>query len=643
MKLRFFILLLFSSCCFAYIQIPSVTLQTSDQKTKGIASNLPRQTVTEKQIKFLHPNSVSELLKQTTDIVVKDLNGDNTNSSISMRGFGDNGAQNALILINGQPLINPDLQAPDLNLLPISNVERIETMKNSQSVLYGDQAVGGVVNIITSTPRKPIKKVSAGYGSFSAKNLQGEFADSLKNGIGYDLNLGHFESNHYRNHNNEQKDHAILNLNYNTATSSSYLILENINQNLQLPGGLTRAQVKQNREQAKNNADKEDTNNSIAMFGANDQITQNWRTKLDGSALYGKAHGVNTLSNIPYDFNKSRKDFFLRPEASGKFNISQLTVKPIFGVEYRNSYYQYQSAVYQSKNTQNQMAAFTLFNIPFYTKWEISAGARAAKSIEKSNPLMTNKTYKNSAFITTFELLYHITPAWQAYIRRAGNYRFPKADEDTLTQNNQPLKTQTGASYELGSSWKIKKLTLLGEIYQLDLKNEIEYVPPINSASGFGSNQNLDRTRRRGASLNADYQILKFWSANAGYQYVRPKFINGTYKGNYIPAVPEQTFTLGTIFHFCDHFYIFLNGNYIGSQYAGADVQNKQLLGGYTVINTGAGYQIKKVKIMLKINNITNREYNAYTVMNNPTSLNSELYYYPAASINGSLNFMVDF
>lgn len=643
MKFQFLILFLFSSCCFAYIEIPSVTLQTSDQKTKSIESNLPKQTVTEKQIKNLRPGSVSELLRQTTDIIVHDLNGDNTNSSISMRGFGDNGAQNALILINGQPLINPDLQSPDLNFLPISNVIRIETMQNSQSVLYGDQAVGGVVNIITASPSKPVKKINLGYGSFSAKNLQGEIANSFKNGIGYDLNLGHFDSNHYRNHNDEQKDHAALNLNYNTASSSSYLMLENINQDLQTPGGLMREQVIQNREQSQNNTDKEDTNNSIAMFGANNQISENWQTKVDGSAVYGTADGVNTFSNTHYDFDKTRKDFFLRPEISGDMKVSHLTLKPIFGADYRYSYYQYQSIIYQSKNTQNQMSAFTLFNIPFDRKFEFIAGARAAKSIEESNASMIDKTYQNSAFITTVEFLYHITPTLQAYIRRAGNYRFPKADEDTLTQNNQPLKTQIGASYELGTSWQIKKLTLLGEIYQLDLKNEIEYVPLINSASGFGYNQNLDRTRRRGFNLNADYQILKFWSANATYQYVRPKFIDGPYEGNYIPAVPEQTLTLGTIIHLCDHFYIFLNGDYIGSEYASADVQNKQILGGYTVINTGAGYQIKNVKIILKINNITDREYNAYMVMDNPTSQSPQLYYYPAAGINGSLDFTVDF
>lgn len=639
----FFILLLFSSCCFAYIQIPSITLQTSDQKTKGINSNLPRQTVTQKQIKILHPNSISELLRQTTGIVVKDLNGDNTRSSISMRGFGDNAAQNALILVNGQPLTNPDLGMPNLNLLPISNVERIEIMQNSQSILYGDQAVGGVVNIITSTPSKAVRKISTSYGSFATKNIQGEIADSFKNGVGYDLNLGHYASNHFRAHNDEQKNHAALNLTYNNAATSAYLNFENIDQDLQFASTLTRDQVKQNRRQAKNYNDKENMNNSLIMFGLNKQASTNWKAKIDGSALIGMGDGITSFLNKPYHFDKRRKSFFIRPELLGAFKFLSLNIQPTVGTELKTSQYKYQSTVYASKVKQNQLAAFTLFNIPLDTKWELTAGARAAKSLDQTNSATINKSYHNQVFVTSIGVYYHLTSHWQAYIRRAGNYRFPKVDEDTLTQNNQPLKTQTGASYELGTSWQTKTLTLLAQLYQLDLKNEIEYVPLTNPALGFGYNHNLDRTRRRGASLNADYQILKDWSANASYQYVRPKFISGPYKGNYIPAVPEQTVTLGTVVHFCEHFYVFLNGNYLGAQYASADVENKQLLGGYAVINTGAGYQIKHVKIMLKINNITNREYNAYTVMKSPTSQNSQLFYYPAAGINGSLNLILDY
>ncbi len=485
MKFRFFTLLLFSSCCFAYIQIPSVTLQTSDQETKGIDSSLPRQTVTKKQIQAFHPSTISELLRQSTDLVIQDLNGDNTRSSISMRGFGDNAAQNALILINGQPFTNPDLGTPDLNLLPISNVDRIETMQNSQSILYGDQAVGGVINIITSSPTKPVKKVNMSYGSFAAKNIQGEIADSFKNGVGYDLNLGHFASNHYRSHNEEQRNYAMLNLSYNDATTSSYLNFENINQDLQFPGILTREQVKQNRRQTRNYNDKENTNNSIIMFGVSKQVTTNWKTKVDGSILYGNGRGITTFLNTPYKFNKKRRNFFIRPEISGNFNLSKITIKPIFGLTLKNSQYQYKSSVYQSKDAQNQLAAFSLFNIPFCSKWELTTGARAAKSLDRINSASINKSYNNQVFITSIGLHYHLTSYWQAYIRRAGNYRFPKVDEDTLTQNNKPLKTQTGASYELGSSWKAKKLTLLAQLYQLDLKNEIEYIPLINSVLGF--------------------------------------------------------------------------------------------------------------------------------------------------------------
>lgn len=69
-------------------------------------------------------------------------------SRVNIRGL----ERGALILINGAP-INLNGKNSLSGILP-ENVERIEIVKGASSTLYGAEALGGVINIITSTPEK---------------------------------------------------------------------------------------------------------------------------------------------------------------------------------------------------------------------------------------------------------------------------------------------------------------------------------------------------------------------------------------------------------------------------------------------------------------------------------------------------------
>src|SRR5262249_36583314 len=70
--------------------------------------------------------------------------------AVDLRGFGAFATANTLVLINGRRLNDIDMSQVDLSTLPLNSIERIEiTRGNSGAVLYGDNAVGGVINIVT--------------------------------------------------------------------------------------------------------------------------------------------------------------------------------------------------------------------------------------------------------------------------------------------------------------------------------------------------------------------------------------------------------------------------------------------------------------------------------------------------------------
>ena len=97
-------------------------------------------------------NSVADVLRDTTANSfgsLREASGSNASNvaHVNLRGLG---SSSTLVLLNGQRLpSNAVTGSVDLNLIPMAAVERIEVLKDGASALYGSDALGGVVNIIT--------------------------------------------------------------------------------------------------------------------------------------------------------------------------------------------------------------------------------------------------------------------------------------------------------------------------------------------------------------------------------------------------------------------------------------------------------------------------------------------------------------
>ena len=141
--------------------------------------------ITADDIRHSGADNVVELLRNQGGIQISDLYGDGSRATISMRGFGGNAQANTLVLVDGRRLNNADLGNPALNSVSLKDVERIEIMRGSAGVLYGDQAVGGVINIITRRPDKLHAGLAAEAGSYGRKSVNVELSNRHDNGLGY--------------------------------------------------------------------------------------------------------------------------------------------------------------------------------------------------------------------------------------------------------------------------------------------------------------------------------------------------------------------------------------------------------------------------------------------------------------------------
>ncbi|KQM26385.1 MULTISPECIES: TonB-dependent receptor plug domain-containing protein [unclassified Sphingomonas] len=109
---------------------------------------------------------VSDLLRQTPGVTVTRNGGPGTTTSVNIRG-GD--SDQTVALIDGVKLNDPSSPGGGFNFgnLLIGNIARIEVLRGAQSVLWGSQAIGGVVNMITRQPTEALAiNARAEGGSF---------------------------------------------------------------------------------------------------------------------------------------------------------------------------------------------------------------------------------------------------------------------------------------------------------------------------------------------------------------------------------------------------------------------------------------------------------------------------------------------
>lgn len=134
--------------------------------------------------------AVSDLLRSVPGITVTSNGGLGTTTSVNIRGAE---SDQTVALIDGVKLNDPSTPGGGFNFgnLLTGNIERIEVVRGSQSVLWGSQAIGGVVNIVTRTPTEQLAvNAAAEYGwrdtARVVGNVSGKFGPvSASVGAGY--------------------------------------------------------------------------------------------------------------------------------------------------------------------------------------------------------------------------------------------------------------------------------------------------------------------------------------------------------------------------------------------------------------------------------------------------------------------------
>ncbi len=217
-------------------------------------------------------------------------------TTVDLRGFGATAVSNTLVLLNGRRLTDIDLSGIDFSTIPRDSIQRIEiTRGNSGAVLYGDGAVGGVINIITKTGvAQPLSgRVEAGFGSFNQHELNasavashGPFAVSA---FGNAVNSDGYRVNDYVRQRN-----AVGDLRYTGGEGSAWFNISGDDQHLGLPGARL--------------VDENAGINELVTDRRGATTPNAFSSKTGGSLTFGVSRMIGSSVELIVDGNLRRKD-----------------------------------------------------------------------------------------------------------------------------------------------------------------------------------------------------------------------------------------------------------------------------------------------------------------------------------------------
>lgn len=163
---------------------------------------MPAKLITKEEIAKSSSTKLSDILDDQPGIfIVPDFGGGN---GIQIQGLD---SQYTLLLIDGSPIIGRQSGTLDLDRISIGNIEQVEIIKGSSSSLYGTDALGGVVNLITSKAKDSISaEASYKISTFNTNDISVNLGKISQNGDNLNFYFNSFNSNGY-----DLNDDPILN------------------------------------------------------------------------------------------------------------------------------------------------------------------------------------------------------------------------------------------------------------------------------------------------------------------------------------------------------------------------------------------------------------------------------------------------
>lgn len=566
----------------AQIVLPEIDVSATRLNSGMVGTS--NSIITSQEIERSPAQNLPDILAQQTGVQTQHLFTNGSRDAVDLRGFGAFAQSNVLILVNGRRFQDFDLQGFDFSAIPLNSIERIEiTRGNSGAVLYGDGAIGGVINIVTKRGATAAfaGKVEGLLGSYdyqegrvSAAGSQGPWSASFYgNAIG---------SRGYRQNSELRQDNLIGNVNYTVPGWNGFLTMAADQQRQNLPGGLPNMSTilpftlatPRGSDTPLDFAKKQGVNISAGFVwtvgtGVDLIVDGSVRRKFQRSTFFNYFNDPPTFAfdpstAVPSSFiNTGMTTSSVTPRIDAIHQLFGVPNHLLTGIDFYNTQYdsdRYQapglSPIHHYNIRQTSVGFYGMNTTSVRPDLDISAGGRIQRNMVDALDTYNADVDPNAFFfgsraqappLDTAEWQYaaHIGYEYRLssmlglFGRAARAFRLPNADERVGAGNpfglaspaNFALKTQTSYDVEDGIRLTNGPFFLQSSVYLMHLNDEIHFIPALQQ------DVNLDPTQRLGWETTATYQVSDDLRLRGGLAYTKATFREGPFAGNQIPLV----------------------------------------------------------------------------------------------------------
>jgi iron complex outermembrane receptor protein len=610
-----------------------VTATRFSEADSGVAANV--SVITRQDIRNTPAQNLPDVLSARAGIDVRQLGGAmGRDASVDMRGFGATATSNTLILLDGLRVNPVDMGSIIWSAIPLESVERIEILRGSGTVLYGDGATGGVINIITNKSGNPLAALTATLGSYGYQGAEVQLANGNDKAY-YNLFANYAASDGYRQNSQQDQQTASGRVGLLLDGGEAYADFAVYKESAGQPGSIFSAAYNDDPRSTRTPHNVEDRDGYRIRPGIsyrlNDRLTLEGELAFEHQKLDAKFVSSATASD------RVRDTTSLTPRLRWRHDLAALPSETVFGFDYYDGKVSAENVGFANQGASQESSALYVQNITKFTPaLSLTLGGRNQRMTQKAHqdayaggwfpsPSMADSVARTKA---AYDLgLAYAIDGWRVYGKTGSTFRFANLDElfgfDAFFNPvfAGDLKPQHGTSNEIGGSVTVGPAVLRASLYRLDLTDEIGYDPALG-------NVNLSPTRRQGAELEAGWTISESLQAKLAYAYTDASFRQGAYAGKDIPLVPRDQGSAQLTWNSGRTGSYTAAARYVGERRYGSDYANAQgMLAGYTTLDLQSVWNLKPWKITAKLLNALDKKYSplaGYDVWSNQT------YYYPA-------------
>ncbi|TSH75961.1 TonB-dependent receptor [Acinetobacter sp. RF15A] len=648
-------------------QLSTIVVSASgfEQELKNAPASI--SVVTKEDIEKKNATSIADLLADVPGIDVRNGVGKTGGLNVSMRGMG---ADDTLILIDGrrQTTANDNImpngfaEAATSFMPPLSAIERIEVIRGPMSTLYGSDAMGGVINIIT-------KKVSDEWngnitvsGNVMENNAE---ADSWKtsfllNGPLVNEKLGLQLRGSYLDRQKSERIGEGTSRDPRPTTAENYdvgakLTFQADSQNSLWLDGFQSSQTYDNADNRLGTQDTpqkasgykdelEFSRNQVAVGHEGDYSFGLWKTYISHSETETEGR------TLPSDaFPKGSSDPRIGSDRTLKSTdlvadshiISQLgDHKVTSGLEFKKSEIEDNIAHHitgKNKFDKNSWAIYAedewrltdQLGLTFGGRYEDHSGFGGHFSPRAYLVWNTNDILTIKGGITTGYKAPSAKDLENGLVNMSGQ-------GETYVFGNPNLKPETSTNYELGFNLQpndqinFTATAFYNQIEDAIISNDIsdQAICPVDECS---QEINAQEAKVYGAEASLQYTILPEWDLKASYTYTKSEVTDGENEGLYYNNNPRDAFNLTSTWHINPALDVWLQHEYKSSRTrfssiptSGDNFEIYKMYGnkfaGYNLFNLGTSYTVNdQLRLNMAVNNLLDKDFTEHKTVNDVT------------------------